>query len=159
MIFYQGFAQPFFLTYFIAPQARPSPKGRFSRRNAPPPPHRRGEAAGFSRRITESYDSRDSAPAKTINPQRVPVIAKITFLPNRVKRGLIVFLNAKRRCNFSGGPPVKTGGFPAVSGRRGLRPLGKKSSPVGRGALSRGSGAGVGVNATPFDCLGGGAVA
>ena len=53
-------------------------------------------------------------------------------------------------------PPVKTGGFPAVGGRRGL---GKKSSPVGRGALSRGSGAGVGVNATPFDCLGGSAVA
>ena len=64
-------------------------------------------------------------PAKTINPQRVPVIAKSTFLPNRVKRGLIVFLNAKPRFGFSGGPPVKTGGFPAYGGRRGLRPLGK----------------------------------
>ena len=103
-----------------APKARPSPKGRFSRRErAAPDPIGRGEAAGFSRRITESYDSRDSAPAKTTNPQRVPVIAKITFLPNRVKRGVIVFLNAKLRCDFSGGPPVKTGGFPRPYGGRG----------------------------------------
>ena len=54
--------------------------------------------------------------AKTTNPRRVPVVAKITFLPNRVKRGLIVFLNSKLRCNFSGGPPVKTGGFPPTYG-------------------------------------------
>ena len=116
----------------IAPTARPSPKGRFSRReSAAPDPIGRGEAAGFSRRITESYDSRDSAPAKTINPQRVSVIAKITFLPNRVKRGLIVFLNAKPRFGFSGGPPVKTGGFPRAYGARGGA-FAPGKSPVGR---------------------------
>ena len=57
--------------------------------------------------------------AKTTNPQRVPVITKITFLPHRAKRGLNVFLNATLRCNFSGGPPVKTGGFPRPYGGRG----------------------------------------
>ena len=103
-----------------APTARPSPKGRFSRRErAAPRSISAGEAAGFSRRIRRRNDSRDSAPAKTINPQRVPVIAKITFLPNRVKLGLNFLLNAKLRCNFSGGPPVKTGGFPRPYGGRG----------------------------------------
>ena len=101
----------------FAPTARPSPNGRFSRRErAAPRSISAGEAAGFSRRITESYASRDSAHAKTTNPQRVSVIAKITFLPNRVKQGLIVFLNAKLRYDFSGGPPVKTGGFPPTYG-------------------------------------------
>ena len=113
----------------IAPKARPSPKRRFSRRErAAPDPIGRGEAAGFSRRIKESYASRDGAKRQNDQPAKRPVIAKITFLPNRVKRGLIVFLNAKLRCNFSGGPPVKTGGFPACGGRRGLRPLEKISA-------------------------------
>ena len=45
--------------------------------------------------------------------------------PQSSKTGLNFLLNAKLRCDFSGGPPVKTGGFPACGGRRGLRPLGK----------------------------------
>ena len=43
----------------------------------------------------------------------------------------IPVLNALPRFDFSGGPPVKTGGFPAYGGRRGLRPLGKNSRPMG----------------------------
>ena len=66
--------------------------------------------------------------------RRVPDIAKITFLPNRVKRGLIVFLNAKPRFDFSGGPPVKTGGFPRPYGGRGGAGCArseKKTRPMG----------------------------
>ena len=52
-----------------APKARPSSNGRFSRRErAAPRSISAGETAGFSRRITESYASRDSAKRQNNQP-------------------------------------------------------------------------------------------
>ena len=180
-----------------APTARPSPNGRFSRRErAAPRSISAGEAAGFSRRIRRRYDPRDSAKrqnyqttlrsrrrqfpatapnAKTTNPQRVPVITKITFLPHRAKRGLNVFLNAKLRCNFSGGPQAKARRLPPhkCAGRasRGKIFQARFASPCWRPG-KRPTGAGISQprgsakrdptserwlsNATRFGCFGGG---